>query len=276
MSKIILAILVSLAFVSCRKSNEDAINHNQQIAPAKAKNIINHSPLFLGLSPNMTEYEFSKEIDKLDSQSKLSGDRFIIPVNKEDFYFEVKKTENTIRLSYSDQTTKAIENVSYKISDDYLKHYENSVNDFLKIFDSKYDGKNMIMPTNVYLLNYGLKNVNYRIFQDSSKTVLIGYKINGLRYPSPSEQEYENSKKSKKIPDSSLENIGDFINTGKEHSNFVSFGLEVDVDYYYNEEFNKLFQRIKSDSNLEKKNEIIKKQKETESKNVTKNNIKEL
>jgi hypothetical protein len=275
MSKITLAILIILTFTGCKKSNDDLKNNETEIAPLETKSIKNHHPIFLGLSPYMTETEFSNEINNLNSQSKLNGSRFIVQMDNKDYYFEVKKTANTIKLIYSDQTSKAIQNVSYKISEGYLQLYQSRMNDFLKIFDSKYD-KKIIMPTNIHLSNYGLSKENYQIFRDSSKTVLIGYKLNGYRYPSPSEREYENSKKEKEIPDGILDNIGEQMDRGKERSNFVVFGLDVEIDYYYNEEFDELFKKIKTDSDIEKKNELMEKQKEIEIKKVSKNNVKEL
>lgn len=270
-------ILVILIIGSCRKPSNDLQNQENKINPSEAKKVKKHNSLFLGLNPYMTEYDFSTEISNLNSQNKLNNGRFIIPVNNQDYYFDVKKTINTIRLTYSDQTSKSVHNLSYRISDEHLQLYENKINDLLKIFNSKYNGEEKVIPTEVNLSYYGLRKEHYRIFQDSSKTVLIGYTINGYRCPSPSEQAYENSKKKKeKTPDHPLENIGKFIDRENQSSNFVIFGLEVDIDYYYNDEFNKLFQKIIYDNEVKKKSEIINKQKEIERKKVSENNLNEL
>ncbi len=263
MKKIFLIILITYSFTNCKNISEELKVIENLNEENKTEN---HSPLFLGLTPSMSDYKFSEEIKNLNKINKLDNGRFIIPIKNEEFYFEVQKTKNTIRLNCKNQDSIAIENLSYQISEEYLEKYNREINNIIEVFDKKYNGQKLIMPTNISLLNYGLQNDYYKIFQDSSKTVLIGYKKIGYKHPSPSERKAEDNKIKKKNPYDPLESIGEIIDGQKDSSNFVVFGFEMDIDYYYNKEFNKIFKAIQIESKNNNNDRIEKLNSETEKK----------
>lgn len=246
MRKIFFLSLIFYSFISCQYI-EDRLSEEESVEKE-------YAPLFLGLSHKMTEIEFRDEITNLNSLGKLSEDKFYIPIKDDNLYFKVHRTKNSIRLSYSVLSSVSPKNISYELSEKYISANYKQVSDLIEIFDSKYKEGKYTLPTNINLTNYGLNKTYYRVYQDSSKTVLFGYDINETVYPSPRELEEEISNAS------FLDNMARHSNNVDEDENCY-FGFIILIDYFYKEDFNKLLKKMKSDSivNVKKHAEILEK-----------------
>lgn len=186
-------ILILLTICSCanEKKNEDSkfSDINKQF---NSKEI--SEPLFLDLSPKMSDIIFDQKL-----KNSLPSKKFEIPINEYKFEFSIEKLSNRIILKYDDITTliftpKYGDNSEKRFSNFIKTDYrENAIIDsFKRIFENNYSNKIDQLPlyknqlgeyfnnkiyskSNRTLERYGFNQENYMIFQDSMKTVLIGY-----------------------------------------------------------------------------------------------------
>lgn len=268
-------ILLFFSLLSCEKIISKKTNDNISVKTIEKKvNSQNIVPIFIGLSPNMSDEVFDEKIKKLNEDGKLVDGEFVITVKNKNYPFQVLKTNNSIRLKYSTQETKAFENVSYAISENYLSIYKNKKNDIIEIFDLKYKLNKTQIPTNIYLPIYHLEKENYKLYKDQLKSILVGYTMIGGIYPSLEEREIEKRKKEEKVSDDPLANIGDFIRSEK--SNYAQFGMEIEINYYENTEMERILKKMLDESSEVKNAEDKIFKKEKSQKNSAKNNINEL
>src|SRR5690606_22373137 len=190
-----LFILIVFSFLSCTNVKKNNIPESESY---ESENIIDqkieNKPIFLNLSPKMSDLQFEKELTSSLPNKKLS-----IPINNYSFEFNTKKTSNQIVLEYNDIKTL---NFIPKFGDNAEKRFlefikkdpfeEELVKNFINLFKIKYPKQikhlpisknlqgeyynNQIRPFSERdLYNYDFKEENYLIFQDSIKTILIGY-----------------------------------------------------------------------------------------------------
>ena len=274
MIKNYLILLICLFFINCKnKENEINTNINNEVLNKSVET--EFKPIFIGLSPKMSDEAFSNEIDKLNKEHKLIDSKFPLTIGNDDYLFDLQKINNSIRLKYSTQETKSFENVNYQISDKYLEIYNLKKDNLLKVFNSKYKLNDYQIPTNINLDSYNLKKEHYKLYKDNDKSILVGYSIIGDRYPSQKEREIIKQKKNEKISDNPLENIGDHI-SNHETSNYAVFGIEIEINYYHKEEIDNILNEIKNESNAIKIRDEKIKRNDLKEKSSAKSNLKEL
>lgn len=259
--KLYIAIIFLLLFsFSCK--NE--VSNNTPIDGIKE---VYYEPIFLNLSPKMEGMQFYKELNKNPS---ISNGFFYIPLNETEDSFKVSKMEDRILLEYSDKRQLSV-NINPSQMPFYQRAYINNkktVQEFINLFKSKYGKPVNLLPfeqddeegyfnreackwknalnrdtrkreyangiVNKTLWDYGFDKCFYLIFQDNSKTVMIGYENSGLN----------------------------------------DFGVELEINYFHNSDFLALQKKMEKDKsefesakfNIEKlkKEEQIKNEKNRE------------
>ena len=185
-------ILIIFLFFNCNKGERE----NSVFKITESKKTIDLKPIFLNLNPKMSDLQFE---EKLSSSSP--NKKFTIPIGNYNFDFTVRKESERIILEYNDiKEIVFISTIGEKgLEQKYLKFIsrdeteENLVRNFIKLFKSKYSKQITGLPilknqigeyyniqwfsslSEMSLLNYNFKEQNYLIFQDSQKTVIIGY-----------------------------------------------------------------------------------------------------
>ena len=259
--KLYLPILFLLLFsFSCKNevSNDNSIDKIE---------VVNYEPIFLNLSPKMEGMRFYEELNKNPS---INNDFFYIPLNETDDSFKVSKMEDRILLEYSDkrQLSASTNPSSVPFYQRQHIHNEKTVKEFIDLFKSKYGNPVNLLPfeqndegeyfnqeacwwknalnrdtrrreyangiVNKTLWDYNFDKCSYLIFQDNSKTIMIGY----------------------------------------ENSNSNDFGVELEINYFHNSDFLALQKKMEKDKsdfesakfNIEKlkKEEQIKNEKNKE------------
>lgn len=270
-----LLLSFSLLLVNCKNSNKEVLQNDSFSDTIIKPEMITYNPIFIGLSPKMSDEEFTLQIQKLNDENKLVDKKFPLTIGKDNYLFEIIKKVNSITLKYSEQESESFNDVNYEISDNHLAFYNDKKATLIDIFNSKYKLSQKQIPENINLENYFLEKDNYSRYEDEEKTILVGYRIIGDRYPSLQERQRIEREKKEKTPKHPLENIGDFIPTEKSNS-YALFGIEVEINYYHKNDFESIFNsmQIESKKNTENENRINKTEKER--KNNSKSNINEL
>ena len=136
--------------------------------------------------------------------------------------------------------------------------------EIIRIFEDKYGRSEIKLPNEASLSGYEMNKMHYNIYQDSSKTVLVGYDIYGTRNPTPSSEEL-------------FVDSANNINTNEKD---IPYGFSITIDYYYNEDFDKLLKKIHSDTQINKQKMQIKIKEDTEKRkrdeDKLKNNLKKI
>lgn len=265
---------IILLLVNCKDFNSENNDENSIRNTTTQTFETDFKPIFIGLSPKMSDEAFDLGIDKLNTENKLVNNKFPLKFGEELISFDIFKKDNSITLAYSTQESKTFENISYQISDKYLKKYNHKKEVLFKIFDSKYKLHKIQIPNNINLTNYGLQKNSYKLYQDDEKSILVGYTIIGERYPSQQELEYEKQISKKNTDEHPLENLGEF--TSPKSNNYAVFGIEMEINYFHNDKMENLLMYMLKESNtinnLKKESE----KKESETEINAKNNIHEL
>lgn len=169
---------------------------NKSKVPLKKENRT-YQPVFLGLSPNMSENEFSTKIKELNKNGKLEDSEFPLFVDGKEFLFEINKKHNSIKLKYSDKYSvekKYKSHLFYKkfnkeFSDKRVR-YNSCKNNFLKILNKKYKLNEFQVPLNIDLEKIHLDWCDeYKIFVDKNKYIIFGTYIYGLEDPLRKEED---------------------------------------------------------------------------------------
>lgn len=175
--------------MSCNKRKDNSNSKKLEIGKQ-----IEYQPIFMNLNPKMNDFQFEQKL-----KSSLPDKKFILPIKEYSFEFNLKKVSNKIVLEYNDiETLVFMPNLGGNPEKRYLKFLEKDkteeylVNNFIKLFNNKYSKKITELPilknqlgeySNIYsstwsdlsFLKYGFREENYLIFQDSIKTIIIGY-----------------------------------------------------------------------------------------------------
>lgn len=216
-----------------------------------------YSPLFLSLSPKMTDNEFQDEINHLNDEKKLDLGYFIIPVRDKRYKFFVYKTEKTIRLNYYEDKSLTINDFDVNIADEYIRDAETKTSEIIQIFEDKYGRPKIKFPLVASLSDYDISKYN-NIYQDSSKTVLVGYNIFGTRDPTPNPEEL----------------FVDSANNINTYEKDIPYGFSITIDYYYNEDFEKLLKKIHLDTEINEQKRQMKFKEDAEKRKKDEDDLK--
>lgn len=291
------SILLIFLYLSCTNGKKNDIpssdlkNKEKQI-----KTKIKLQPIFLNLSPKMNSEEF---INTLTDNSNLTNGKFILPINKKKIEFSIDKTSDKIILEYDNLKNISVDKLNKSISEGYLSEQNKTITEFIEIFKLKY-GNPLYRFEYKKLRNYGYDKQDYLVFQDSLKSVLIGYENLGTIVMSNDELREEVIAEGKKpkleeaIKDSKekkysnelqrLADLAENTNTGaaeREYSNRLfnlqpkTFGIKLEINYLYNSDFEKLINNIENDKfelqKAEKRRDSIR---SLEQQTIEKNKIK--
>jgi hypothetical protein len=267
--------LLSFLCFNCKNTENDIITYDSLESKTKELKEDETKPIFLGLSPKMKNDVFLEEIEKLNNNGKLENGNFILPLNNKNLEFKLQKTNNSIKLVCTHFKSKYREYLCYQESDKYLNEFNNKAQNLIDLFKKKYKSNPIKIPNDFKqpLYKYDLRKDNYLLFKDTVKSVLIGYSIIGYRVPSPSERKAEYEKLKSDNPDNPI--IGIEINS-IESSKFVDFGLEIEINYYYNDELELILQSINKEHEIFKKAALENEKRYLEKQNNKKNNLEEI
>jgi len=265
----------------------------------------------------MNDINFEKKL-----KSSAPNGKFLLPINKYNFEFNIKKSSNRIILEYNQIKTLQFPDKFGKNAEsrylDFIKKdpfEEVLIDDFVKIFKNKYSTQikglpllknkrgeyfnNQPLPyAERTLRNYDFNQENYLIFQDSIKTILVGYTI--LDYPRTADNEALDSitfKVKKSNIKSSYEESAESIDlykllkdeikeqekltpyqralqrTSFEDQITIKKGFSLEINYINNSDFELLKKRIDNankefNNNLKIKDSLLKIKHKNESKNL--------
>ena len=208
-----------------------------------------YQPVFLGLSPNMSENEFSTRIKELNKNGKLQDSKFPLLVDGQEFLFEINKRQNSIKLSYSEEySVQEKYNLLYeKFNKEFSEKgiwFDKCKNNFLKILNKKYKLNELQIPPKIDLEKIGLEYCNdYKIFVDQNKYILFGTKYYGLKDPLISMGLKHNKEEERKSV------IGNIVSTH-------NYGMKIFIYYIpvenYQEFKNRIIKEIKLKEYIEK------------------------
>jgi hypothetical protein len=250
MRKIFFLSLFIFSFISCK--NTESKESPEKIIKQE------YLPLFISLSPKMTDNEFKEEISNLNDEKKLDFGDFVIPVNDKTYKFKVNKNRNYIQLFYHEEKKILIDDFDRSIADEYIRDAEMKTRDINKVFEDKYGIPKIKFPADVSLSDCKWCSMYSNIYQDSSKTVLVCYDIYGTRDP--------------KIVVSSL-----FRTDGNDEyveGEDVYFGFGISIYYYYNEDFDSFFRKVISDTKSKEIDRLRKIEKTLEERKKAKENLR--
>jgi len=297
--KKVLFLFIIPCILACKYDKNNISNSNSGTKKVSGSNSIenqhsykkeNYKPLFLTLNPKMPNDLFQYELENLHSDKK-----FIIPINNRNLPFHIEKGENRITLKFSNIQTK---NFPDKFGEDaefrfqiFINNEKSKANgekmiaDLIKIFQKKYPEKIENLPLvknkngeyynslseiyndlkGIQLIDFNFEKENYLIFQDSIKTVLIGFsnselerKISDqdrkLAFYNPSPQISENGSTR------SYEHIKEYFRntsayqlaldgTKFEDPITKKEGYELEINYLFNSDFKNLTDKLKKNYN---------------------------
>lgn len=267
--KIVLLFLLTF-ITSCNKFSEkkDEIIEVQK-----------NEPVFLNFSSNMSSESFEKLKNKYNNNGNLKYGGLEIPILSKNYIFKVIKKENSICLTYSNVVEEEIKGrmLPY-LSRLYHTKNKKIIDELIRIYSKKYNEKNVIFPnTNkingiVYnniireeyeekkifrtLSDYNLNQSCYKIFNDSTKIIVLGYEIEGniediIGYELD-DRNILTSKELEKSPllSSETESTNNFLNSKGPYKH----GITVEIDYYLKKDFDILIAKMKNDSIIFRKN----------------------
>jgi hypothetical protein len=275
-------IIILFVFFSCTngKKNKIPVSDNKKSeTPFGAKN--DYQPIFLKLSPEMSDFQFEQEVNR-----SIPNKKFTIPLNNYSFDFDITKKSNRIVLDYNDIRTLVFtpefgENAEKRYLDfikkEPIEKNEILIKDFIYLFKNKYSKQINELPllknqkeeyynnTSGFYIerniqNYGFEKENYLIFQDSIKTVIIGY--TNAEYPKKLDKKalekitytYETSGRKSLSPIMSVEEIEELYKELLELTDFEESisrkqGLSFQINYMPNADFEYLKKRIIKSNN---------------------------
>lgn len=292
--KKILFVLIIVSF-SCNNT-ENSKNIKNEMKP---------TPIFLSLSPEMELEDFDNELSKLNDSGVLTNNRFLLKLNSKNLIdFSVSKGYNNISLNYKRLNT--YYDLDYNSSKKILDELKNIKEEIIMTYESKYQKINntslplLTIPRNGEIFNnyssreivngvekkslsdYGFEKQYYNFFQDSIKTIAIGYNLIGtITYSTEELKKMANEKPERKSSNPLKNALFDTQSFAErelnslERNNNQEYGLDIEIKYFTDSEFKILSKRIINDSIKFHKalsNYIISKEKHLE--NIEKNKEK--
>lgn len=265
MKKILVLIILTL-FFNCKKS----INEDPKV---------DFEPIFFGLSPKMTDEQFNIRIEQEPfvngifkfplhiEKNNSTSDNLIDSISnskREIIDFQVEKRNNRIEWN---NTIILSSDLSYKLdSIDLNKHTTKFIKErdqmeietLISIYEDKYPWKhsNNIDSFSNWkktLVLYGFSKDSYRVFQDSIKTILIGYTLHSreeLSVQDLKQMLYEiNTGNVDNEKWSFLHQILDEeyiykVESERNWEEILKFGYEIEINYLHNDDFNEITNQI--------------------------------
>lgn len=246
LQKLFTLIICSLLVFCSKKEDKPTV---KEIVKIEKQEHIAFTPIFLGLSPKMTDQEFNTSIKKLNSIGKLENNQFPLIISNEEYFFTIKKEKNTLELNFAKDTLiKHSLNPKY----DYQKYlklnliYNFKKNKIIQLFKSKYKLDAIQLPTNIDLKRYSLPLKNYLLFKDKEKYILLGSEI--ISCENPLELEIKNDKARDK------NGLSMPLMYDRED---LFFGLNLSINYYHYQDFKELLDKMLLASENQKKNQDL-------------------
>lgn len=286
-------IILLFFFSSCRdntKSREGKSISKKEI----------YEPVFLNFSPKMNESEFQFELNS----EKLTHKQFVVELNEKTLAFNIVKMENRIVLHFSNVTDYDIDEINFDASLQKLLDNDNLINTLIEVFKEKYNQpitmESMeLLKNSDELLNFqtydgtifrkipqlNLSRDQYVFFQDSSKTIMIGYDKLGRALPNLSKELGNSSTVFEIEPTNEFNNYKQrFLERNKDYDFRIGqilngsyssqkFGLEIELNYLTNEDFDKVKNKIEKvtqtiDKEHKEQDSIYKKEKNIQIENL--------
>jgi hypothetical protein len=255
---------------------------NENIS-SKKKEIVNYQPLFLSLSPNMSDSIFRYQIKELNKHNKLEKNQFALPVNDRYYYFDVTKDKYSIYLSYSKKKEYGLKHLNYKISDEIMASYKNQALEFKKIFDKRYKNTIKQIPNNIYVEDYPSYNMNYILYNDIDKYILLGYRVRGHRIGNEKESEqrmddiiYQITGRHIDKNDKEELRMKKYLKATSSGPTTADFGFDIKINYFYKNYIDSLIVEMKINNKEIEKNNLKLQRKNNRINEIRKNNINEL
>lgn len=188
------AFLLIFALLSCGEGKKiDIQSTDLRDSIPQIELEIDSQPIFLNLNPEMNDVKFEKNL-----KNSAPNRTFSIPINKYTFAFNISKSSKRIILKYDEvKILKFLPKKGENAETRYLNFIkkdpveEDIINEFIDLFRKKYSNEikelpiiknqrgeyyNQPMGRDIRTLSYyGFIEENYLIFQDSLRTVIIGY-----------------------------------------------------------------------------------------------------
>ncbi|WP_367755819.1 hypothetical protein [Flavobacterium sp. WC2430] len=257
--KIIYTIALVLLLISCNNKED------------KKKSIplnIKHQPLFLTLSPYMSDAIFLSEVQKLNKDHKLENNQFALPIDSRYYYFDVSKDKHSIYLSYTVKKGYSKKNLNYKISDEILAAYKKQTFELKNLFDKKYP-KTIKQIPNIEIENFGLYNMKYTLYEEEDKYILLRYRVHGSRVGSEVENDqkmddflYKTTGKRVNRDDLEEKQMKKYLKAAYPSPSSADFGFEFNINYFYKKYIDSLIVDMKiKNKELEKYNLDLQKEK---------------
>ena len=254
-------LYVSISCIQKEQNIEKTISNSSNSAGASK----NYKPLFLGLSPEMSDVEYQNQIKLLNQRGTLHNSVFTIESNENFPDFYVKKEHNSIRLWYKNFTKYNNDELSSEFSKELVEEYTLTKNEILKVYSKKYDKNDWQFPEGTYLPSYNFPQEDYIILKDSDKYIVIGYSLKGFIYKTREQRIAEDIAMGKDVNP-----VDPIYGTFRyEHE----FGLGVDIDYFDKKILEQLVNEMKKENEellrkFQKEKEVYDAQQKVRSKNI--------
>lgn len=243
---ILLFSLSLLIFASCNNKEEE-----------KSKKDKFNQPVFLTLSPYISNNQFYEEIKKLNQEHKLENGKFVLRLNNENYYFNITKNKHSICLLYSQDEEYLFSSLNYELSDFINNKYKKTLKTIKSVYDKKYVLNEKQIPLDGL---YYFDNMKYTLYKNDDKYILFGYKLIGSRIGNEIERQkrFEKFKKKLGITDKSENKTSKYISYDDPKT---TFGIKIKIDYFEKGYMDSLLARIHKET---KNSKLIEEKKKLE------------
>lgn len=267
--KISVLIGISLSIFSIVSCKDSA-----SLAPGEVKAVKSSSyeSIFLDLNPAMDTATFNKRVKE---NPAIQNGNFILPVGVNNLDFKISQHDDRISLNHSTIIELSESRLNRKKSQEIIDKNEKTISEFISLFD-KYEQyfkndlpfvknkqnqyldeqKSSMLRESVLdvykptLSNYGFYEDRYQIFQDSIKTIAIGFSVEGKIVLSADELEQKiDTRKGVKRNNSAIDfdlTYDEALLESRKQNVFSSerFGIKLEVNYFINSDFEALVQKM--------------------------------
>jgi hypothetical protein len=247
-----------MIFFACKENRKKEIIVETEPQKQILTENIRSDSLFLSLSPNMSKNEFN-EAKLIENGKRLTNGKFQISLNDQVLDFNVYQNNKAIELYYSHSFSKnELNNNSH----------QKLFNQLFSIFSKKYDYHNYadfsnyltyenFTKTHLYynpekkeentpmrrLTDYGFENTNYAVFNDSLKTVVIGFSTKKNEMMEmlntstiPIKNGFKNDNNSQPIKSDKIK-----------YDDIRMFDFNITINYYLTKDFDKIKKSIETE-----------------------------
>jgi hypothetical protein len=247
--------------LSCNKKVEDKLKIDEF-----------HPPLFLTLSPYMSDNQFYSESKKLIKNNKLEKGKFVLRINNKNYFLNVAKYKHSINLSYSKNEEVSYSSLNYELSDNLNNKYKKTLIDIKSVLDKKYIQNERQMPL---IVSYPLDNLIYTLYKDKDKYILFGYKLITNKSGNKSERQQELDEFSRQMGRKSKTDNSMFTRLSSNDPK-ITFGIKIKIDYFERGYMDSLLDeiyKVNKESELKEQNIRVLKEKKNLKRKENLNNI---